>query len=59
MSTTALTGWAALALVVIYSVIMMATSGSAGWAWLLLVAAAILIGISARGRLQGESPHGG
>jgi hypothetical protein len=44
-----LTGFAALVLVGVYSAVMMATSGSAAWAWLILVAAVVLLVVAARG----------
>lgn len=42
-------GIGAVALVVVYSIIMMATDGTAGsWAWILLVGVVALLAIAAR-----------
>ena len=34
---------AGIALIVIYSVVMMATEGTSGWSWILLVAGIVLL----------------
>jgi hypothetical protein len=51
-----LQGILSVVLVGIYSWIMMATGGAAGWAWLILAAAAVLI-FTARRSLAGEGAH--
>lgn len=43
---------AGVILIGVYSVVMMATSGSANWAWIILVAALALVAVSARGWLS-------
>ena len=48
-----LSGFAGLVLIGVYSLVMMTTSGSAGWAWLILLAGIVLVVMSARGGLVG------
>ncbi|MDJ0960661.1 MAG: hypothetical protein QNJ88_08385 [Acidimicrobiia bacterium] len=42
------------ALFAVYSIVMMATAGSAGWAWLILAAAVVLMVTAARQGLPGN-----
>ncbi len=52
-------GIAGLVLIAIYSWVMMATSGSADWAWLVLLAAIALLVWSARSAASGTSEDRG
>ena len=42
----------------VYSIVMMATAGSAAWAWLILAAAIVLFVSSARGQRDAEQHDG-
>ena len=57
MAKTQLAAIAGIALVVAYSVIMIATSGGAGYAWLILVAGIALLAIAGR-RLAADKEGG-
>lgn len=48
-------GFVAVALVALYSIVMMATSGAAGsWAWILLVGVVVSLAVAAR---SGSTPR--
>jgi hypothetical protein len=49
----------AIALIVLYSVIMMATSGAASWAWIILLAAFVLGAAAAKSATTAKAERRG